>query len=243
MNDKIRTIIVEDELPIREEIVEFASSFKELHITGVGKNGDELENLLDHNSPELALLDIELPITDTMEILSERKNLPHIIFITAHAQYALQVFQVPTIDYLIKPLTQERFNQAVDRAIQRIKGSRKVNTKSQVHNPNIWIRDNNRIVPLPVSELVYMEVQNKTTIIYTRENKKYTVTQSLSSLLEKLNPEIYIQIHRKYAVNLSTISDMEPLFGGNYHVTLREFDSKLPVSRRFAKLLLKEIKK
>ncbi|MDH4263654.1 MAG: response regulator [Spirochaetia bacterium] len=118
---KIRTIIVEDELPIRDEILELAMLSEDLQVVGVGKNGKELAELLDQKKPDLAILDIELPITDTMTVLADRKNIPQIIFITAYEMYAPKAFEIAAIDFLVKPVKEERFNKALLRAINRIR--------------------------------------------------------------------------------------------------------------------------
>lgn len=238
MNYKIRTIIVEDELPIREEILELALQKEELQIVGVGKNGVELEELLDSKKPDLALLDIELPIKNTMTVLSEKSTLPHIIFITAYDVYAPKAFEMAAIDYIVKPLKKERFDQAIARASERIKTNLANNNPATRTSELLWLRENDKIVPIPVSDILYIEARDKTTIVYTGIGKNFYIPRPFSSLMQQLDPARFLQIHRKYAVKISEILNMEALFHGQYEITLKSIPKKLPVSRRYARTIL-----
>ena len=243
MSQKIRTIIAEDELPIREEILEIALEREELQIVGIGKNGKELEELLDQKKPDLALLDIELPIKDTMTVLSEKTDIPQLIFISAFEIYAPRAFEMEAVDYLVKPIKKERFMDAISRAIRRIKAKKLNNYKTNVNPAILWIREKDKVIPIPFLDIYYLEAQDKVTLIYMNGNNYFTVTRSLSSIMQQLPPAQFLQIHRKYAVNVSIILNMEPMFHGRYELTLKGIKQKLPVSRRYATTFLKAIKK
>ncbi|MDH4199162.1 MAG: LytTR family DNA-binding domain-containing protein [Spirochaetia bacterium] len=244
MGKKIRTIIVEDELPIREEILELALRIERLQIVGVGKNGKDLESLLLEKKPDLALLDIELPIQDSMAVLAEQKNLPHLIFISAYEMYAPRAFEMEAVDYLVKPVKEDRFNQAVKRAIDRIHSDNTNDNQSNKASKILWVRENDRIIPVPVNEIIYLEASNKTTYINVRDGKQFSVLRPLSSILGQFeSSSFFLQIHRKYAVNGSKILEMHPLFHGRHEITIKGLDQKLPVSRRYASRILTGLKR
>jgi len=243
LKSRIRTIIVEDELPIREEITGLALQREELQIVGVGKNGNDLFTLLEEKKPDLALLDIELPVKDTMTVLNEINYTAQIIFITAYQQYAVQAFNIAAIDYLMKPLKKERFNESINRMIAMymlIKNEKEIRDHIPHESSSgfLWARENEKIFPVSVSDIIYLEAENKYTFIHTTAKKKIQILRPLSAIIRQIGSNMIMQIHRKYAINTTMVIEMNPFFNGTYEVTLKGCEKKLPVSRRYASTII-----
>jgi len=208
----------------------------------LGKDGADLEDLLIQKKPDLAILDIELPVEDAITILSRQKIKPATIFITAHPSYAIKAFEYEAIDFLLKPLSLQKFKNAANRAIRYFNLLKK-NIKDNIEENKIkvlWVQENGITIPVLISDIAFFESQKKNTLACLFNKKCVTIPMSISSIYKKIEHLDFIQIHRRYIVNIAAIAKMEPLFHGTYEVHVKGCNRVLPVSRRCSRKILKK---
>jgi len=116
----IRTLIIDDERGARQELVRMLKSYPQITVLGEAANADEAERLIGLLTPELIFLDIQMPGRSGFELLENLVHVPQVIFVTAFDSYAVQAFEVSAMDYLMKPVREERFKSAIDKAIEKI---------------------------------------------------------------------------------------------------------------------------
>src|SRR5258707_13984573 len=121
MSTKTTCLIVDDEKLARELLTEYLEPFPEIEVLGEASNGSDAVTQIDKLKPELLFLDVQMPGMTGFDVLDDINHEPYVIFVTAYDQYAIQAFEKNAVDYLLKPLDQERFRQAVDRALKRKK--------------------------------------------------------------------------------------------------------------------------
>ena len=226
-SQKHTAIIAEDELPIREQLQELLASDQDFSLLGTATNGTDLKKLL-KKGPDLALLDIDLPIRNTMDVIAEQDQLPHIIFITAYENYAVQAFEIGAVDYLLKPISEERFLKALQKSKESIRFS-KTNPESET----IWVKRDSFIYPIQLAEITHLESKNKTTIIHTR-NGQFVTPRTLSRLHATLDQNTFIRVHRSFVANTNFIQSLGTARTGN-HTLLMITGRKLPVGRTYYK--------
>jgi two-component system, LytTR family, response regulator len=116
----IRTLIIDDERGARQELIRMLKDYPQITVLGEAANADEAEQLIALLTPELIFLDIQMPGRSGFELLENLVHVPQVIFVTAFDSYAVQAFEVSAIDYLMKPVREERFKSAIDKAIEKI---------------------------------------------------------------------------------------------------------------------------
>ena len=228
MSQPAAVFIVEDELPARELLIEFTVARPDLRLAGSARDGAEAEKQLRKTPCDLLFLDIELPGLSGLELLERLEDLPPVIFTTAHAQHAVRAFEIGAADYLLKPFTQERFNQAVDRALQSRQGP--------IRQPGalgLPVKSGDDHFLVPYERILYLASHGKRSTIHTEE-RDYEAARLLGDLETRL-PAEFTRIHKQYIVNLRYVERMQYFIGGRYTAYLRDRDeTALPVGKSFA---------
>ena len=229
-SEKLITFIVEDELPARELMVDYVLSRPELELNGMARDGQEAIEKLKDREIDLLFLDIQLPDCNGVEILEQAPRVHHVVFTTAHDSHAIRAFEVGAVDYLLKPISQERFQQAVDRVIA-------LRDRRQFFRPShlgLSIKEGENHYLLPYQEIIYLSSNRKHTILHTIR-KDHESARLLKEFEESLPDELFLRIHKQHIVNLSFISHVQHLIGGRYEAYLKDEDeTTLPVGRQFA---------
>ena len=247
--EKIRTVIIDDETPARELIRHY---LKELdHIELIAECADGFSGLktISMMKPDLVFLDIQMPRLTGIEMLEVLTEKPEIIFTTAYDQFAIRAFELNAADYLLKPFQKNRFLEAVNKAIEKIRsGTGKNIPANQILSKNpepsppvnrIVVRKGNAINLIPVDEIHYIEAQDDYVMIYHSTGKALK-QQTMKFYNENLPGEDFIRIHRSYIVKIQEIKRIEPYGKDNYVAILNSGD-KLPVSRAGYKHLKEEL--
>jgi two-component system, LytTR family, response regulator len=235
-NERIRTVIVDDEELAREMLREFLSSHPEIEIVAECGNGFEAVKAATELKPDLVFLDIQMPKLDGFEVLELIGTQMAVVFVTAYDEYALRAFDIHAVDYLLKPFSAERFEIALTRTKQRLGGKLPPATELSAsarpparYTERIVVRDGTRVHIIPVSRLDYAQAQDDYVSLST-EGKTYLKQQTISSLELILDPELFIRIHRSYIVNLERVTKIEP-YSKDDHVVVLTSGAQLPVSR------------
>lgn len=220
------------------------------HLVSLGWNGpiheaqDGTSAILAANSrrPDLVFLDIVMPGASGLEVLERLEYEPRVIFTTAHDQYAVTAFELGALDYLLKPFGRERLERVVRRAQETFSGppapllSRARESLGPSRTPSrIFVRDGNRIVPLPLAGLERAQGADDYVTIYTAA-KEYLVSIRLSDLEERLQQANFLRIHRSHLINLDSVVSIEPYDAGRVQVVMKS-GARIIASRAGSKRL------
>jgi DNA-binding LytR/AlgR family response regulator len=234
----VSVFIAEDRQSSLDLLIEYMLFRKELKLEGVAKNGEEAFKMLSKKKYDLIFLDINLPLLSGIEVLERLNNIPYVIFTTAFDKYAIRAFEVGAVDYLLKPFSMERFNQAVDRALKIITDKNKYIKSSKILGMSFKCNRKNYIVPF--EDIVYVSSSSRYSVISTND-EEFETPILLKEVGQKL-PEGFLRIHKQYIVNLKYVFKVEHLIGGQYEITLND-DNKtdLPVGRTYYDNLKKRL--
>ena len=242
-------LIVDDEIPARQELLYILNNIEGVKVVGEASHGMEALELNRKLKPDIMFLDIQMPEMSGMDvarILLGEEHKPMVIFVTAYDQFAIEAFEVNAVDYLLKPISEERLRnrlkkislvkekkedinyEKLSKMIQDIKLGTKV-------LPNIVsVYHNNKLIPIEIKDIIYATIEEKNTIIVT-DKGKFEINCTLNKLLERLDSSIFFRSHKSYIVNLKSISSVEPWFNATYNINLKDDLGMIPVSRSYAK--------
>lgn len=248
-NNKTTCLIVDDEKLARELLTEYLETFPEIELVGEASNGTDAVALIDKVKPDLLFLDVQMPGMTGFDVLDDINHEPYVIFVTAYDQYAIQAFEKNAVDYLLKPLDQERFRQAVDRAMKRKKtetgdienllGSMRPNQAQGVYESHIFVQKSEKLFSLPIDEILHLEASGDYTIITTKSDQ-FVSSSGIGKLEEIMNPDKFIRVHRSTIVNINYLKEIERHFNGGMVVKMQSGKS-FPVSRTYAKQIRKKV--
>lgn len=233
----MRIIIVDDEALARGVVREYLSEHADAEIVAECANGFEAVKAITELEPDLVFLDIQMPKLDGFEVAELAAGKAHFIFATAYDQYAIRAFEFHALDYLLKPFSQQRFDQALAHARERLGsaagGAVQAMAREAVarNKPlgRVLIRDGAKVHVIASGKIEYIEAQDDYVQIRA-EGKSYLKNQSLSELEGQLEPERFLRIHRSYIVNIECVSRIEQATKDSHVAILRD-GSKLPISR------------
>ncbi len=236
---KIKVLITDDEKLAREIIKNYLGKDERFEIIGECQNGYEALKFLADTKPDIMFLDVQMPKINGFELLELIEDPPPIIFSTAFDDFALKAFEVNAVDYLLKPYSLDRFNEALEKVLLRIEYqhsdstniTKLVNTVDQNSDSldRIVVKKGSDIHIIATEKIYYIEAQDDYVNIKTAEGS-YLKQKTLKHYEEKLSDEVFIRSHRSYMVNLNFISKIEPLTKDTHVVILKD-GSKVPVSR------------
>lgn len=238
---KLRVLIVEDEKDNQELLKDFIETREELELIGIsGTVSDALASLKTAEC-DLMFLDIFLPDRSGFSILEELKKPPYVIFTTAYREHAVRAFDVGALDYLVKPLMIDRFNLAVDRAIDFFK--RYNEQLPDIEAMGLPVQERESYYIIPFDKIVYLSAHNKYTVIHLAE-KEIRTLKYLQEIEKKIPSTKFVRIHRQYIINVQFLSRIQHDNSGRYLAELNDSDdTTLPVSRTYAESLKKLIGK
>jgi two-component system LytT family response regulator len=231
----IRTVIVDDELPARELLREFLSADEDCEIVAECANGFEAVKAVAQYDPDLLLLDIQMPKLDGFEVLELLDRSPIVVFVTAHDEHALRAFEVHALDYLLKPLSHEGFQQVMER-VKRAAGHDRqpvaglaTSLRAKPLQRVVVRGEDGAIQVIPISRLDYIEAADDAIRIAT-SGIKLRKQQPISEIATQLDPDRFVRIHRAYVVNIERIEKIE-LYAKDSRVAILRDGTRLPVSR------------
>lgn len=229
----IRTLIVDDEAPARKELIYSLKKFGEIEIVGEASHGIEAIELNDKLKPDLIFLDIQMPKLNGIEVakkILDSNHKPYIVFVTAYEKYAIDAFEVNAMDYILKPITEERLEKGMEKILAKVKKVEKIGIRNRENSNKICAYTNGKLIPIDLKEIIYVTVEDKNTVIFSTKGK-YEVNYTLGELSEKLNSPTFFRSHKSFLINLDYIEFIEPWFNSTFNVVLKNVDIKIPVSR------------
>jgi two-component system, LytTR family, response regulator len=246
---RLRTIIIEDELPARELLKHYLKNHNEIDIVAECHDGFAGLKSISEMKPDLIFLDIQMPKLTGFEMLEVLDERPEIIFTTAYDQFAIKAFELNALDYLLKPYHEERLKEAINKAVEKINGgnrdtrsaSQLISKKPEMSSPvnRIVVRKANSINIIPVDQVKYVEAQDDYVMVYHSTGKALK-QQTMKYYEDNLSKNDFVRIHRSYIVRIEEIKRIEP-YGKDNHVAILHSGDKLPVSRAGYKHLKEEL--
>ena len=217
---KMKVLIIDDERAAREEVRRTLLNYPYCEVVGEAKNADEARAEIKMKSPDLIFLDIQMPGESGFELLASLEEVPEVIFTTAFDQYALQAFEVNALDYLMKPIRDERFAKAMERLSEK---STKREEQRLTSERTIFIKDGERCHFVKLKDIYLIESMDNYARLYFGTQKAFLKT-SLNQLNEKLDDLTFFRINRNQIINLNYIKEIYPMPKGKLRISLQTGD-------------------
>ena len=242
----IKAVIADDEPLARERIRTLLASEQDIEVVAEAANGVEAVQLVREHHPDLLFLDVQMPGLDGFGAIEQLAGeaLPSVVFVTAYDEYALQAFEVHALDYLLKPFNRTRFQKTLRRAREHVLGrangdlSKKLVSLleslrgNRLHLDRIVIRNAGRVTFLPTNEIDWIEAAGNYVKIYSGK-EQHILRETLKNLEARLDPAVFVRVHRSTILNVERIRELQPLFHGDCIAILRD-GTRVTCSRSFA---------
>jgi DNA-binding LytR/AlgR family response regulator len=230
---KIRTIIVDDELPICSEIEYLLQFHADIDVL---EKFDQSQTALDYitkNKCELVFLDIEMPGMTGLEFaecIGTMDFKPLIVFVTAYEEYAVPAFATPAVGYITKPVTQVKLTKVLCKVRDLLPGVRKASSGAQKISRVTVVKDG-RLCPLAKKEIIMAYVKDKDVFVRTAAGE-FAVQMNLQELANVLCDAPFLRVHRQYIINLDFVEEIIPWFHGSYMVHMKGIKGEdIPIAR------------
>jgi two-component system LytT family response regulator len=221
-----KTIVIDDEPAARRLMKNLLQEHSDVvQVIDEAGTGAEAIQKIESLKPDLVFLDIQMPDLTGFEVIEKLAYKPNIIFTTAYEQYAIRAFETFSIDYLLKPIKEERLEQSIQKLKQFGKSESSINISGlqqiieQFKTPHkataLPIKTGDRIILLRYENIAYLEAQDKYVFVYTQDGQKHLTDQSLTNLSEKLPPQFH-RIHKSYIINKDRVREMHRHFNSRY---------------------------
>jgi DNA-binding LytR/AlgR family response regulator len=237
-------LIAEDEPMLLAQLrARLTAAWPELEIVAEAANGEEALALANEKRPDIAFLDIRMPILSGLDVARELAPRCHVVFVTAYDEYAVAAFDEGAIDYVLKPPMPEKIAKVVARLKSRLAQApldltallAKLAARGESAGPLKWIRASlgASMRMISVDDVLYFRAEDKYTKVVTADGEAL-IRKPIKELFEELDPEVFWQIHRSAIVNLRAIARVDRDWRGEPVIALKGRDETLAVSRTFA---------
>lgn len=231
-----KAILIDDEPLARQLVRAFLKDYEQVSVLAECSDGYEGFKAIQDHKPDLIFLDIQMPKLNGFEMLELLDEPPAVIFTTAFDEYALKAFEAHAIDYLLKPITKERFDKAMQKWLAQAAANQQPKVESLLQN-NIYdgyqhrivVKDNGLIRIIPEQDIHYIEANDDYIKIVTK-NGSYLKKSTLSHVEQSLDPQQFVRVHRSYLVPVGQLLRIEP-YEKESHVALLQCGAKVTVSK------------
>ena len=243
----IRALVVDDEKLARDRLISFLRSVEDVDVIGQAKNGVDAVRLIEEQSPDLIFLDVQMPGMDGFGVLKAVRKSPHVVFATAYDTYAIKAFEVHAADYLLKPISRARLDEALRRVRARGTGQAPalhlrelmamLEARDRRYLPQLPVHRGRQILVVPTEQILWFEVEYR--LVYAHvDGDRYMTNFTLKELEEELDPEVFFRAHKSRLVNLQHVKAIVPWFGGRFKLVMRDQKaSEVELSRAQAREL------
>lgn len=228
MDIQIKCVITDDEPIARKGLIGYVEKIDFLTLIGECEDAIQLNSLLKTKQPDLLFLDIQMPHISGLELLSTIQSPPKVIITSAYEQYALKGYELDVIDYLLKPISFERFVKAVNKVYNLIKKENETNKEEY-----IFVKSDKQLKKILLQDILFIESLENYIIIHTIQSKEIVYT-TLKHILELLPGNHFLQVHRSYIIHMGHVSSIDgnQLVIGNH---------KVPIARNLREEVFKTI--
>jgi two-component system LytT family response regulator len=231
----LTTLIVDDEPLAREGLRVLLSRDPEVSTIREARDGREAVAAIRESNPDLVFLDVQMPEMDGFEVVRKigAEHMPQVVFVTAHDQYAIQAFEINAVDYLLKPVIEERFVKALVRAKGRLRSNVAADLNRQIislletiasprsYVKRLAVRSGGKAVFVDVEDVDWIEGAENYAELHAGQ-VSHLLHVTMNTLEKSLDPEIFLRIHRSIIVNLGRIKNLQSGAHGEYLITLRD---------------------
>lgn len=230
----MKCIIIEDEIPAQRVLKNYISKLPDLELEGSFQSAVNANAFLQKNTTDLILLDINLPDISGIQYIKTLINPPAIIMTTAYHEHAVESFELETIcDYLVKPISFERFLKSINKAKKRLAPKPKPDIRTIDAPEHVFINVDKTLHRINIQDIIYV-VSDKNYVTVVTRTSKFSYIESLKRWMDKLPPEQFIQVHKSYIVNYALIEKIT----GNQLMIDKE---KIPIGRTYKAHLFRRI--
>lgn len=233
---KIKTLLVDDE-PLALQVLEnYVSQLPELELAGMCSNAIEANEKIQNEDIDLLCLDIKMPQISGIDFLKSLKNPPLVIFTTAFSNYALESYSLDVVDYLLKPISFDRFMMAINKVTERMNNKKSM---SQHEDDYFYVKADKKLIRVKYDDIIYIEGLKDYVIIRVDESRIVTL-QTMKSLTDKLPDDRFIRVHRSYLVNIDRINS---IMGNMIEVFEKGKTKLIPIGKNYKDDLMETIEK
>jgi two-component system, LytTR family, response regulator len=232
---KIKCVILDDESMAREIIGNFVKQISFLELVAVAEDSTEALEILQTNTVDLLITDIQMPGINGLQLVQSLPSPPKVIFITAHENFAAKGFELDVIDYLLKPVSFERFLKAINKARVKITGNSPDLLHPARYGDGIFIKMNDKLVKVPFVDILYFQAAGDFIKIFLSPTGHYLIHSTIKGIQEKLPPPLFVRIHNSYIVAITAIVSLTK---DSVQLPL---GIELPVSRSYKEELVKRM--
>jgi two-component system LytT family response regulator len=241
----LRVLVVDDEAPARRKLLRLLREDALVEVVAEADSGEGAVAAITDHRPDLVLLDVQMPGMDGLDVTRalSAAHTPRIVFVTAHEEYAVRAFEVHAFDYLLKPVSRERFRDVLRRAREQ-RGQEGSALSARMRDlfaelrrvrsfaDRLLVQEEGRARFVPVRDIAWVEADRNYLVLHCRAGT-YTLRGTLDALEKTLDPKDFVRINRSSVVRLDAIRELHPWFHGEHKVILQD-DTELRWSRRYA---------
>jgi two-component system LytT family response regulator len=240
MMHPLKSIIVDDEWLVREELKTLLAEYPEIELVGEAANVPQAIDLVDQVQPDVIFLDIQMPGATGFDLLEHTDITSKIIFITAYDQYALKAFEVNALDYLLKPIQKDRLAKTIERLLTGDSPSSRASQKLG-YDDIVYVLVNGSLKFIKLSLLRCIIAEGNYSYIYYKDRNKDLVTKTLQEWEELLPDDYFVRIHRSTIVNFEYVEQVKKCRNYTHLVYVRGIEKPFVISRRYAAKLKKAL--
>lgn len=231
--NSLKSIIVDDEWLVREELKTMLTEYPEIKVVGEAANVPQAVELVKNLQPDVIFLDIQMPGATGFELLEKTDINSEIIFVTAYDQYALKAFDVNALDYLLKPIQKERLAKTIQRLVSHEESIPKMGQKLGFDDV-VYLLVNGSLKFIKISLLKCIIAEGNYSYIYYKDRKKDLVSKTLQEWEEILPDDYFVRIHRSTIVNFEYVEQVKKCSNYTHLVYVRGIERPFIMSRRYA---------
>ncbi|HEX6649751.1 MAG TPA: response regulator [Pyrinomonadaceae bacterium] len=224
---KWKALIADDEPAARRGVRQLLAAFPEFAVAGECRNGAEVLTALNASSPDVIFLDIQMPGIDGFEVIKQRtvERMPAIVFLTAFDQFAIKAFETEALDYLVKPVSEERFATTMKRLLRRLQSK-----STSAREETIVVTTSRGATVLHLNEIDWIGAAGNYSQLWVG-TRSYFLRESLQLLEERVQKHGFVRAHRRALVRLDGVRELTRTRGGALNAVL-ESGVRVPISRR-----------
>lgn len=259
----LRAVVVDDEQLARDELCYLLAAVDGVEIVGQAANGLDALDVIEHQQPDLVLMDVQMPGLTGFEVarrLMASGAESHVVFVTAFDRYAIDAFEINAVDYLLKPVEADRLGTTVDRVRKRMQSDRRPDGGAvptgadldrllqllagrQERREQLAIKVGDRFLLLHAEDIVHASVEDDVITVVTNSLSGTSNYRTLDELQARLDPAVFWRVHRSHLVNINKIKEIVPWFSRNFMLKMKDAKgTEIPVSRTQTKRLREYLK-
>lgn len=238
----LSALVVDDESLAREELSFLLKSFPEVELLETASNGIEAVDLISKLEPDLVFLDVQMPGLDGLGVIRKLRekggDLPYFVLTTAYDQYAVEAFRLEALDYLLKPVENERLAESIGRARRIAEERQQGEDAAQSAKPpaiqrnKLLVKSNNRNFIVDAQDIVYATIDEGTITVVTTNFEGFSNYRTIEELQSNLDQDLFWRVHRSYLVNINKIREVIPWFKSSFQLKMDDKrGTEIPVSR------------